>query len=247
MQIYSVRLMTVAVTAFGVLLASLSGCGSGGSRPVDADGAQGPRSPVVAALPETDPTRIPGVGDRLQRRIPGDSGQVLAVYGRGEDSPDSTAVLYMKEGPEWRRVARWAAHNGRNGWTEDHYAGDNRSPVGVFGLTNAGGVLDDPGSMLPYDQDEKAYAPTIEGEDYEHVFDYVIAIDYNRRPGTVPHDPVRPLGDDRGGGIWLHLDHGNGTSGCVSLPKGAMKFLLRTLDPARHPVMVMGDERELYA
>ncbi|QHA09474.1 L,D-transpeptidase family protein [Streptomyces broussonetiae] len=239
--------MTAAVVACGALLAALSGCGSDGVRPADAGGAEGPRHPAVAALPATDPTRIPGVGDRLQRQIPDDSGQVLAVYGDGEDSPDSTVVLYMKEGPEWRPVARWAAHNGRNGWTTDHHTGDDRTPVGVFGLSSAGGVLDDPGSRLPYDQNVYAYAPTLPGEAYEHVFDYVIAIDYNRRPGTVPHDPVRPLGDDKGGGIWLHLDHGDGTSACVSLPKEAMKFLLRTLDPDQHPVMVMGDRRELRA
>ncbi|MFJ5029936.1 L,D-transpeptidase family protein [Streptomyces sp. NPDC088560] len=247
MRIYSVRLVAAAVT-IGAVLATLSGCGSDGSSgPVDTGGAQGLRAPGVAALPATDPTRIPDVGERLQRRIPADTGQVLAVYGEGEDSPDATAVLYMKEGPEWRRVARWAAHNGRKGWTLEHYSGDDRSPVGVFGLTDAGGVLDDPGSRLPYDQDYVAYAPTVNAVAYDHVFDYVIAIDYNRLPGTVPHDPTRPLGEDKGGGIWLHLDHGDGTSGCVSLPKGAMKFLLRTLDPAQHPMMVMGDERELRA
>ncbi|MEU8967957.1 L,D-transpeptidase family protein [Streptomyces monashensis] len=240
--------LVAAVVTFGAVLATLSGCGGDGSSgPVDAGGAQGLRAPGAAALPATDPTRIPDVGERLQRRIPADTGQVLAVYGEGENSPDSTAVLYMKEGPEWRRVARWAAHNGRKGWAVEHYSGDDRSPVGVFGLTDAGGVLDNPGSMLPYDQDYVAYAPTVNAVAYDHVFDYVIAIDYNRLPGTVPHDPTRPLGEDKGGGIWLHLDHGDGTAGCVSLPKGAMKFLLRTLDPAQHPMMVMGDEGELRA
>ncbi|MFI2204848.1 hypothetical protein ACH47Z_29480 [Streptomyces sp. NPDC020192] len=247
MEICSVRRCAVAVTAFGTLLTTLSGCGGDISRPADTGGAQGPRRPVVPVLPATDPTRIPGVGDRLHRRIPGDSGQVVAVYGRGEDSPDSTVVLYTKEGPEWRRVARWAGHNGRNGWTTEHRSGDERSPVGVFGLSDAGGVLDDPGSLLPYDQDENAYAPTIDTEAYEHVFDYVIAIDYNRLPGTPPHDPTRPDGQDKGGGVWLHLDHGDGTAACVSVPEEAMEFLLRTLDPARHPVMVMGDRKELRA
>ncbi|MEV6113886.1 L,D-transpeptidase family protein [Streptomyces sp. NPDC052109] len=244
--------MTVAVTALGTLLASLSACGTDMSGSARAGGALGPRgpavrSPAVSALPEIDPARLPGIGDRLHRQIPADSGQVLAVYGEDRDSADSTAVLYTKEGPEWRPVARWAAHNGRNGWTEDHHSGDNRSPIGVFGLSDAGGVLDDPGSMLPYDQNRYAYAPTVDDAAYDHVFDYVIAIDYNRLPGTPPHDPTRPEGDDKGGGIWLHLDHGDGTSACVSLPEEAMEFLLRTLDPTRHPVTVMGDRAELSA
>ncbi|MEV5874699.1 L,D-transpeptidase family protein [Streptomyces sp. NPDC052101] len=249
----SVRRMTVAVTAFGTLLATLSGCGAGASRPARAGGAEAPRgqvarSPTVPTAPATDPTRIPGVGDRLYRQIARGSGQVLAVYGEGENSPDSTAVLFMREGPEWRPVARWPAHNGRNGWTADHHEGDERSPVGVFGLSDAGGVLDDPGTRLPYDQDANAFAPPNDWDEaHQHDFDYVIAIDYNRLPGKPPDDGARPEGNDRGGGIWLHLDHGDGTSACVSVPKDAMEFLLRTLDPARHPVMVMGDRGQLRA
>ncbi|MGW5460255.1 L,D-transpeptidase family protein [Streptomyces sp. NPDC003996] len=257
--------MTVAVTAFGTLLATLSACGTDASGPARAGGATGSRgqagpsptvssaassaaSTAVSAAPTADATRIPGVGDRLGRQIPPDSSQVVAVYGEGEDSPDSTVVLYTREGPEWRPVADWPAHNGRNGWTPDHHMGDERSPVGVFGLSDAGGVLDDPGTLLSYDQDAVAYAPPADwGEAHQHDFDYVIAIDYNRLPGTPPHDGTRPQGDDKGGGIWLHLDHGDGTSACVSVSKDAMEFLLRTLDPAQHPVMVMGDRVALRA
>ncbi|WUC38495.1 hypothetical protein OG956_31785 [Streptomyces sp. NBC_00557] len=250
MKIHGVRRMTVAVTAFGALLATVPACGGQASGPART-GGEGPRgqvpgSPAARTAPTADPTRIPGIGDRLLQEIPRDSGQVLAVYGQGEDSPDSTAVLYTREGARWRPVARWPTHNGRNGWTTDHHLGDERSPVGVFGLSDAGGVLADPGTRLPYDQDEEAYAPPNDwGEAHQHDFDYVIAIDYNRVPGTPPHDATRPEGDDKGGGIWLHLDHGDGTSACVSLAKDAMEFLLRTLDPARHPVAVMGDRAEL--
>lgn len=244
--------MTVAVTAFGTLMTTLSACGMDASGPARAGGAAGPRgqaprTPMVSTVPVTDPTRIPGVGDRLHRHIPQDSGQVLVVYGEGENSPYSTAVLYMREGPEWRPMATWPAHNGRNGWTRAHREGDGRSPVGVFGLSDAGGVLDDPGTRLPYLQDPNSFAPPNRGEAHQHDFDYVIAIDYNRRPGRPPDDGARPEGDAKGGGIWLHLDHGDGTSACVSVPKDAMQFLLRTLDPARHPVMVMGDREELRA
>ncbi|MEU9480552.1 L,D-transpeptidase family protein [Streptomyces sp. NPDC048191] len=245
--------MTVAVTAFGTLLAALSACGADASEPARAGGVAGPRgqaarSPTASTAPTTGPARIPGVGDRLLGRIPPDSGQIVVVYGEGVDSPESTAVLYTREGPRWRRVAGWQAHNGRRGWTTDHREGDERSPVGVFGLSDAGGVLDDPGTRLPYDRDEYAYAPlNTWDEAHQHDFDYVIAIDYNRRPGTPPDDAARPEGDYKGGGIWLHLDHRDGTSGCISVSKDAMEFLLRTLDPARHPVMVIGDRAELRA
>ncbi|GHE02905.1 hypothetical protein GCM10010339_27980 [Streptomyces alanosinicus] len=177
-----------------------------------------------------------------------DSGHVLAVYGEGRDSPDSTAVLYTREGPRWQPIARCPAHNGRNGWTADHRDGDERGPVGVFGLSDAGGVLHNPGPRLPYERDRDADAPPNDWHQaHQHDFDHVIAIDYNRRPGRPSDDGARPEGDCKGGGIWLHLDRSDGTSACVSVPKDAMKFLLRTLDPARHPVMVMGDREELGA
>lgn len=239
------------MAALGSLLTmtTLSACGSahtghpGGTEGRPGAQATHPRPAVTTSAP--DPTRIPDVGDRLQRAIPTDTRQVLTVYGNGKDSPDSTAVLFTKNGNTWARTASWPAHNGKLGWTTDHHLGDKRSPVGVFTLTAAGGVLDDPGTALPYSQDESYEAPRDWDESHWHDFDYVIAIDYNRVPGTPPDDAEQPEGEDKGGGIWLHLDHGSGTSACVSLSKEAMEYLLRTLDPDRHPVVLMGDRADL--
>lgn len=239
------------MAALGSLLTmtTLSACGSAHSgHPGGTEGRPGarathPRPAVTTSAP--DPTRIPDVGDRLQRAVLTDTSQVLTVYGNGKDSPDSTAVLFTKHGNTWARAASWPAHNGKLGWTTDHHLGDKRSPVGVFTLTAAGGVLDDPGTALPYSQDESYEAPRDWDESHWHDFDYVIAIDYNRVPGTPPDDAEQPEGEDKGGGIWLHLDHGSGTSACVSLSKEAMEYLLRTLDPARHPVVLMGDRADL--
>jgi L,D-peptidoglycan transpeptidase YkuD (ErfK/YbiS/YcfS/YnhG family) len=181
------------------------------------------------------------VGDRLQRRIPADSRQVVAAYGDARNSAESTVVLYTRHGSAWGRTRSWPAHNGKKGWTIDHHEGDNRSPVGVFTLSDAGGVLPDPGTELPYTRSAAFAAPRWWAKPYWHDFDFVIAIDYNRVKGTPPNDPTRP----QGGGIWLHMDHGSGTSACISLSKGAMRHLLRTLDPDRHPVVVMGDAADL--
>ncbi|WP_129310861.1 L,D-transpeptidase family protein [Streptomyces sp. L2] len=250
MQIDSVRRAAAAAAALGTLVACLSGCGGAesGAAGTAGPGAEPAHGATVSSAPTGDPTRIPGVGDRLYRRIPADAGQVVTVYGQNRKSADSTVVLYSRRGTTWRPEASWPAHNGRKGWTTDHRMGDQRSPVGVYTLSAAGGVLDDPGSKLPYDQDEDAYTPPAAwGETHEHDFDYVIAIDYNRVKGTPPHDGTLPWGAAKGGGIWLHLDHGGGTSACVGLSEDAMRYLLRTLDPARHPVIVMGDRRELDA
>jgi L,D-peptidoglycan transpeptidase YkuD (ErfK/YbiS/YcfS/YnhG family) len=236
----------VAAAALGTLLSTLAACGGteragGATDSGRGDAGEGAHSSPAAQ----DPTRVPDVGDRLQRRIPADSRQVVAVYGDGRDSGDSTVVLYTKHGTTWDRTRSWPAHNGKKGWTEDHHEGDNRSPVGVYTLSDAGGVLEDPGAKLPYTRSAAFAAPRWWAKTHWHDFDYVIAIDYNRVKGTPPNDPTRPEGQSKGGGIWLHMDHGSGTSACVSVSRQAMEYLLRTLDPKRHPVVVMGDRAEL--
>ncbi|EST18856.1 L,D-transpeptidase family protein [Streptomyces roseochromogenus] len=182
----------------------------------------------------------------MWEQVPADSGQVVVVYGEGPDSAESVVVLYQKRGSLWERTASWPGHNGRLGWTTDHHMDDEHSPVGVFTLTDAGGSLEDPGSRLRYWQDDNAFASMLApGEVHDHDFDYVIAIDYNRVSGVPPFDWSRPDGVERGGGIWLHMDHGDGTSACVTVPESGMKTLLRVLDPARRPVVVMGDRQHL--
>jgi L,D-peptidoglycan transpeptidase YkuD (ErfK/YbiS/YcfS/YnhG family) len=238
----------LAALACGALVMSLSACGGSGAGGGTSEVSDGPTGKAQRAEARTtDLKRIPEVGDRLQRRIPADSRQVVAVYGEGEDDADSTVVLYTKHGSTWDETRRWQGHNGKKGWTTDHQEGDRRSPVGVFTLSDAGGVLADPGAKLPYTRSASFQAPHYWAKSHWHDFDYVIAIDYNRVKGTSPNDPTRPQGQSKGGSIWLHMDHGSGTSACVSLSKPGMEYLLRTLDPDRHPVIVMGDKAHLKA
>ncbi|MFS4103326.1 hypothetical protein ACWEL8_33330 [Streptomyces sp. NPDC004690] len=233
------------VAVCGAVTMSLAGCGGSGHK--DAGAAGGGGSTDDAAPRSTAWKQVPGIGGRLWRRVPADTRQIVAVYGTGPDSPVSTVELFVKQGSTWKRTQSWAAHNGRKGWTTNHHEDDQRSPVGVFTLSDAGGVLADPGAKLPYTHSEAFQAPHYWNKAYWHDFDYVIAIDYNRVKGTSPDDPTRPQGQTKGGNIWLHMDHGSGTSACVSVSKSAMRTLLRTLDPRQHPVVVMGDRRDLAA
>ncbi|GHC17748.1 hypothetical protein ACIGKG_14785 [Streptomyces rochei] len=242
------RRAAVAAAALGFLLAACGGPSGPGAREAGSGHSSASRSGGAATA---DPTAIPGLGERFHRRIPADSRQVVAVYGEGVDSARSTVALYTKRGSAWHRDRVWAAHNGTKGWTTDHHENDKRSPVGVFTLSDAGGVLPDPdgspGAGLPYTRSGSFAAPRSWGRSYWHDFDYVIAIDYNRVKGTPPNDPTRPEGTSKGGSIWLHMDHGSGTSACVSLPQEGMEHLLRTLEPDLHPVVVMGDRAHLRA
>ncbi|MFE7750086.1 hypothetical protein [Streptomyces sp. NPDC057428] len=236
-----------------ILFLLIIGCSAGAVRTTpEPKGAAGPQAAAVplAVEPLMPPADIPGLGPGTREQIPDTARQALVVTGSGPDSNRSTAVLYSRDDPArgWRPDSGpWPAHNGMEGWTDHHLANDLRSPVGVFGLSDAGGRLPDPGTLLPYDE-EPRFAVSGEGflgEPLEGSFDYVVAIDYNRTPGTSPLDRDRPLGEDRGGGIWVHVDHGGPTQACVSLTEDRMRELLLTLDPLKHPVIVMGDAAAL--
>ncbi|MFC7304587.1 L,D-transpeptidase family protein [Streptomyces monticola] len=230
-----------------VCLAALSSCGSAAQGSSGGGAGGGAPDAKPAEQRTTNLKRLPDVGDKLWQRIPAGSRQAVVVTGESAYSATSTVALYEKHGATWDRARAWPGHNGRKGWTPDHREGDKRSPVGVFTLSDAGGVLADPGAKLPYTQSPAFAASRSWPKTHWHDFDYVIAIDYNRAKGTPPNDPTRPRGQAKGGYIWLHMDHGSGTSGCVSVSKPAMQYLLKRLDPKQQPVIVMGDKRQLAA
>ncbi|MEU9042248.1 MULTISPECIES: L,D-transpeptidase family protein [unclassified Kitasatospora] len=202
------------------------------------------------ARPDASVAAIPGLGATFTAKIPPETAQVLVASGTDKNTDKNTVVLWTRT-PEGRWLAgdTWQGHNGKNGWTADHNEGDLRSPIGVFSLTDAGGRKDDPGSKIPYDKDPSfvVSGTGFFGDQLAGSFDYVVAINYNRVAGSTPLDMRRPMGSKKGGGIWLHVDHDGPTHGCVSIPEDKMAELIRTLDPAAHPVIVMGDTATLAA
>ncbi|GAB7190797.1 hypothetical protein NUM3379_15040 [Kineococcus sp. NUM-3379] len=249
------RREVVRLAATAGALALLAACGTPGTASVrtaaPARAAAQPPAPQPPAGPEAGEQvtarQLPGLGPATLAAVPAGAGQVVLVVGEAAGSPISSVTLHER-GPEgWRAGPTWPAHNGARGWTPDHREGDLRTPVGVFGLSDAGGLLPDPGTRLPYHRSDRftAAGTGVEGEPLTGSFDHVLAIDYNRVPGTSPLERTRPLGAAKGGGIWLHVDHAGPTRGCVSIAEEHVRELLLALDPALHPVVVMGDAASL--
>jgi L,D-peptidoglycan transpeptidase YkuD (ErfK/YbiS/YcfS/YnhG family) len=211
-----------------------------------------PRSSSVAPGPGVvagSLAQVAGLGRTTSATVPASSTQAVVVRGDGEDEAVATVELYERDARGWRRTGAWRGHVGARGWTQEHREGDLRTPVGTFTLSDAGGLLADPGTRLPYHQtadfvpsDDEAFGDSLAG-----AFNYVVAIDFNRVVGRSPLDAQRPKGREVGGGIWLHVDHEGPTHGCVSVPEDGMRTLLRALLPAAHPVVVMGDAARLAA
>lgn len=192
---------------------------------------------------------IPGVGPKNMAKIPKATTQVLVSTTPGAKDVNATTTLWQRGENGWTKDKSFAGHNGKNGWLADRREGDKTTPAGVFSLTAAGGYEKNPGTSLPYTQDKtmNARAVTQYGSRAARVFDYVIAIDFNRKPGTPPRDGNKPLGPKPGSGIWLHVDHGSGTNGCVTVSKDDMKYLLLTLKPQNKPYIVMGATADISA
>ncbi|MFD7406360.1 L,D-transpeptidase family protein [Streptomyces sp. NPDC059866] len=256
------RLGIPAVLTLSVTLAGCAGTGVGSADAARPASAGAHSASAAAGTTQAMPGRtsadseasavsvleqLPGLGPRTLADVPANARQVVLVTGRGKNSSESNVVLYRRTGASWEPGATWPAHNALKGWTDNHRLGDLRSPIGVFTLTDAGGLLADPGTELPYDQSQSFTigGTGLEGEPLAGSFDYVVAINYNRKPGTSPLDWTRPLGAGKGGGIWLHVDHGGPTRGCVSMAQQHMRELLRTLEPEQNPVIVMGDAASL--
>ena len=203
---------------------------------------------ALAAAVVMDYPELPGIGARFGSRLLANTSQVVVAYGDGENQYTTTTEFFEKAADGWRLEGTWLGHNGYKGWTTHKITGDLKSPIGVFALTDAGGELPKPpGTELPYqrsrryEDDGKGFF----GESLRNAFHYVIAIDYNHVPGTPPSSPDYPLGAGAGTGVWLHVDHGGPTHACVSVPQQGMETLLEKLQPADHPMIIMGDRADL--
>lgn len=82
--------------------------------------------------------------------------------------------------------------------------------------------------------------------DFRDQYRYAVVVGFNL-PRGVHYSQARRqwvarqrADTDKGGGIFLHVSDGGPTAGCVSMRLRRMRWLVRWLDPARSPRVVMG-------
>jgi L,D-peptidoglycan transpeptidase YkuD (ErfK/YbiS/YcfS/YnhG family) len=132
------------------------------------------------------------------------------------------------------------------------HEGIARTPVGVFGLTQAFGNQPNNGTRLPYFQAgpadwwdgesgtpaynthvHQSAAPGPESENLYYtgpVYAHAVVIDYNRFPVVA----------GAGSAFFLHVTNNQPTAGCVAISAYALNVVMRWLDPALHPVISIG-------
>jgi len=207
-----------------------------------------PPAPTVTGGPAVTQAPAVATGPAGLDRA-GAARQALVVTARAYGSTTATLTTWQRAGAGWAAVGGpWPADVGRAGFAPPgaKREGDGRTPSGTFGFDFAFGVRPDPGVHLPFRRvtgpsivwDDVPSSPSYnqwvdggrgEAMDVSPAYDYGVVIAYNtdRTPGL-------------GSAIFLHVSTGRPTSGCVSLPVDRLLEVLRWLDPAQAPVIVMG-------
>jgi L,D-peptidoglycan transpeptidase YkuD (ErfK/YbiS/YcfS/YnhG family) len=183
------------------------------------------------------------------------AGQAVVVTAEAYGVSTATLTAYERQAGRWRRaMGPWTARIGSRGFAppDEKVEGDGRTPSGVYQFSFLFGVAPDPGVRFEYRQvpddtivwDEDPSSPTYNlwidlddyggGRDAEGMYQPVAY----RYGAVIAYNTARTPG--RGSGIFLHASTGRATAGCVSLPVDQLVALLRWLDPARSPRIVMG-------
>jgi L,D-peptidoglycan transpeptidase YkuD (ErfK/YbiS/YcfS/YnhG family) len=222
--------------------------------------AHAPAGPTAGAAPPAGgpatATRSPTGSTVAPAARPADplaGRQLITVSAASDGATYATLTAYRRSAGHWRRVlGPWTARIGRGGFARPGLKreGDGRTPSGTFGFGFFFGVLPNPGVRFRYRHsqaydfwdddpgsprynewvDQRRADPGLSPEPMDvSGYDYGAVIAYNtaRTPGL-------------GSGIFLHVNIGIATAGCVTLPMDELLRVLRWLDPARSPRIRMG-------
>ena len=178
---------------------------------------------------------------------------LLVVVGDADDATRAALFAFARREGVWQEVFSASAFVGKAGIVAaaDKREGDGKTPAGVYALGRAFGVLDDPGSRIPYtklrpgdcwvdDPQSRHYntwvradAPDKDWRSAENLarekiaYAHALVIEYNTRP-IVP---------GAGSAIFLHCATGRATAGCVSVSESAMKKALAFAGPGTRIVI----------
>jgi len=223
------------------------------------------RSRTPSPLPSVKATKKPSfsapsnLASRL-RTLPASTRQVVIVYSSGYGTSYATLETFEKTNGAWRpKFGKMNARIGSKGFSENHQEGVATTPTGVYSFgSTMYGVRADPGVRYEYHKlvtddwwnenpDSAGYNSFEHGSDpggfsealWEEVpqYNHFAVINYNI--------PVKVATPARGSGIFLHVAGSGATAGCVSLTQTNLLSVLKWLDPAANPRIVMAPSQNL--
>ncbi|MET7425201.1 L,D-transpeptidase family protein [Dactylosporangium sp. NPDC005555] len=208
-----------------------------------------PSKTAAAATVANDASRL--------KTLPSNTTQVVIVQAASASATTASLRAYAKTSGGWQpALSAMTAKIGGNGFSGNKREGDKTTPTGVFAFdATMYGIAANPGVRYTYHRvvqddwwDENSASP---GYNTFH---------HGANPGG-PSEPLwqispqytyfavirynMPATPGRGSGIFLHQSTGGSTLGCVSLPQGDLVALLRWLNPAANPRIVLSPTGDL--
>jgi len=191
----------------------------------------------------------------------GNANQIITVKTFGTRA---TVTAWAKVSNRWHEViSSTSGRIGSGGITKGttRRQNTNTTPSGTYSLTQAFGILSNPGTTLPYhvvtnsdwwveDNNSPYYntmrsdsqggfdtsAPESSVNGSEHLVNHASLYRYV----IVVDFNMQPSVPYRGAGIFLHVSNGHPTAGCIAVPLTTIVSLLRWLNPAAHPRIAIG-------
>lgn len=218
-------------------------------------------APSTAVVPTTAPACNSNLADQLASTD--QATQLIIVDASTYATTSATLSVWQREGSCWVAVfGPWTAHIGANGFSDHHVEGDDTTPTGAYGIGAViYGNVPNPGVQYPYQQlvcgdwwDEDPNSPEYNTFQYvpcgetpsfggysealweeTNVYPSFAVIDYN----------ISPVVAGAGSAIFMAANLGSPTEGCVGLPVDELDQLLRWLNPAAFPLVVLGPDSEI--
>jgi L,D-peptidoglycan transpeptidase YkuD (ErfK/YbiS/YcfS/YnhG family) len=255
--------------AGGLAAAGLAAVGLAAAGLAAAAGGFFPIGPAAAAVPPYDPARLAHVGDARQLIVVtgvsrSSTYATLRTYQRAGDgtwSPRFAAVQARIGYAGWVPAASRIEGTGttpagtftlttafglspqpgtamgyRHADRNDYWVGDNKDPK-TYNIFQP--------SASPHRSWRIPRAERL--SDFPVQYAYALVIDFNRpvastvawRADRGEYVTNHPANVRRGSAIFLHVNGKGATAGCVSIPRANMISVLRWLNPAQHPRIVM--------
>ena len=179
--------------------------------------------------------------------------QLITVQARTTKTTHATLRTWERRDGCWQPVGGpYPARVGWAGLSRDRHEGDGTTPIGTFPIgPTMYGNAPNPGVRFAYHRlrcgdwwvEDPAYpaynsfvhwacnrappfkTPTPDMSKSPTAYAFLAVIDFNMHP-VVP---------GRGSGIFLHVERGRPTNGCVSIPRAELASVLRWLRPGAKP------------
>ncbi len=194
-------------------------------------------------------------------RIPDSVSQLVLVYNEDQSNPQTKLFTLTKEKGKWIPIKKSIpAGIGDKGFAapRQKVEGDGKSPTGLFKFGQLFTYENEVDTKMPFtqstsedkwidDPESVDYNRHVRGEttakSYENLkltsdaYKYFMVIEYN----------TDPVVKGKGSAIFFHLrkSETGTTAGCVAISEQEMIEVLRWLDPAKNPMILMGSKNVL--